>query len=334
MNRRVILVRRPEGKVTESCFEVTETPRPEIGAGGALLEVRYLGIDPTIRGWLNEGGNYMPGVAIGEVVRSNGVGVVVETDDAKQFPLGAWFMGLTGWQQYWAIAADEFPPVTMIAAESEPMDALNVQGQVGLTAYFGVVDVGQPQAGETFVVSAAASGVGSIAGQIAKLRGARVVGIAGGPAKCAWVVDELGFDACIDYKNEDVTARLRELAPQGIDVFFDNVGGALLDTVLRRIAVNGRIVLCGDISTYDIAEGAVPVYNLKYVMGRRARMQGFNTFDSWDRYGEATEQLGAWAAEGKITGREHVLDGLERAPEALVRLFAGDHLGKLVVKVT
>ena len=333
LNRQVVLAKRPQGRVTEACFDIIDAPRPVVPAGGALLEVRYLGIDPTIRGWINEGGNYMPGVAIGEVVRSNGVGVVVETDDAQKYPLGRAFMALTGWQRYRVVTADEFPPVTMIEPGTELLDVLNVLGHVGLTAYFGVVDVGAPVAGETFVVSAAAGGVGSIAGQIAKLRGARVIGIAGGPAKCAWVVDELGFDACVDYKGEDVGTRLKELAPRGVDVYFDNVGGELLDTVLRRIAMRGRVVLCGDISTYDSDAPAPPLRNLRYVMGRRARLEGFNTFDSWDRYGEASAQLAQWVREGKIRHREHVLDGLERAPEALVRLFAGDHLGKLVVRV-
>lgn len=334
MNTQVVLVRRPQGMVTESCFDVVERERPAIEPGGALLEVRYLGIDPTIRGWLDEGGNYMPGVAIGEVVRSNGVGVVIETDDEEKYPIGAAFMALTGWQRYRALVADEFPPVTMVPDGVAPFDVLNALGHVGLTAYFGVVDVARPEAGETFLVSAAAGGVGSIAGQIAKLRGARVIGIAGSAEKCAWAVDDLGFDACIDYKNDDVSARLKEAAPKGVDVYFDNVGGELLDVVLRRIAMRGRVVLCGDISTYNLDSPPPPLRNLKYVMGRRARMEGFNTFDSWDRYGEASEQLAAWVREGKVKPREHVLDGLERAPEALVRLFTGDHLGKLVVRVS
>ena len=333
-NRQVILSRRPVGAVTEDCFAVAEADVPELGEGEALLEVRYLGIDPTIRGWLDERGNYMPGVEIGECVRSNGVGVIVETNNPQEYPLGRAFMHLTGWQQYCVVQSNPFPPITMVAEDVELTDALGVLGHIGITAYIGVVEVAKPQAGETFLVSAAASGVGSIAGQIAKLSGARVIGIAGSPAKCKWVVDELGFDACIDYKTEDVAARLKELAPKGVDVFFDNVGGALLDTVLRRIALRARIVLCGDISTYDTDAGRPPLQNLRYVMGRRARMEGFNTLDYWDQYEVAAAQLGAWLADGSLVGRVHALDGLERAPEALVRLFSGDHLGKLVVRVT
>ena len=312
---------------------MVEAPVPELGPGEALLEVKYAGIDPTIRGWLDERGNYMPGVQIGEVIRSNGVGVVVATNDAERYPLGRAFMALVGWQQYRVLAAQEPYPVTMLDENVELLDALNVLGHVGLTAYLGVTEVARPESGEVFLVSAAASGVGAVAGQIAKLRGARVIGIAGGPEKCAWVVDELGFDACVDYKSEDVAARLKELAPQGVDVFFDNVGGELLDTVLRRLAQRGRVVLCGDISTYNLEGAPPPLRNLRYVMGKRARMEGFNTLDHWDSYTAGAAQLAAWVADGSIKHREHVLEGVDRAPEALVRLFSGDHLGKLVVRI-
>jgi NADPH-dependent curcumin reductase CurA len=333
VNRAVVLRRRPQGAVTEDCFETVDLPTPEIGPGEALLEVRYVGVDPTIRGWLDERGNYMAPVGIGEVVRSNGVGVVVATNDPEKYPLGRAIMAMTGWQQYRLLAAEEPLPVTILDGNVELLDTLNVLGHVGVTAYLGVIEVAKPQPGETFVVSAAGGGVGSIAGQIAKLLGARVIGIAGGTEKCAWVVDEFGFDACIDYKAEDVAARLKELAPQGVNVYFDNVGGELLDTVLRRLALHGRVVLCGDISTYDVAGAPPALRNLRYVMGKRARLEGFNTLDHWGEYGAAAAQLAAWVADGSIQHREHVLDGIERAPEGLVRLFAGDHLGKLVVRV-
>jgi NADPH-dependent curcumin reductase CurA len=275
----------------------------------------------------------MPGVVIGECVRSNGVGVIVETNNPAEYPLGRAFMHLTGWQQYCVVESNPFPPITMVSEGVELTDVLGVLGHIGITAYVGVLEVAKPQPDETFLVSAAASSVGAIAGQIAKLQGARVIGIAGSPAKCAWVVDELGFDACIDYKTEDVAARLKELAPKGVDIFFDNVGGALLDTVLRRIALHGRVVLCGDISTYDTDDQPPPLHNLRYLMGKRARMEGFNTLDHWDEYQTAVTQLATWLADGKLVARIDMLDGLERAPEALVRLFSGDHLGKLVVRV-
>ncbi len=332
-NRQIVLAERPVGAVTESCFAEVERELPALGEGEALLQVRYLGIDPTIRGWLNERGNYMPGVAIGECVRSNGVGVVVETNNPQEYPLGRAFMHLTGWQEYCVVQADPFPPITMLPEGVQLTDVLGVLGHIGITAYVGVLEVARPQPGETFVVSAAASSVGSIAGQIAAMQGARVIGIAGSRAKCAWVVDELGFDACIDYKTEDVAARLKELAPKGVDIFFDNVGGELLDTVLRRLALHARVVLCGDISTYDVASPPPPLRNVRYLMGKRARMEGFNTLDHWDRYEQAAAQLASWLADGRLRTREQVLDGLERAPEALVRLFKGEHLGKLVVRV-
>jgi NADPH-dependent curcumin reductase CurA len=334
MNRQVVLRERPHGMVTEDCFEIVERPLPELGLGEALLEVKYVGIDPTIRGWLDERGNYMPGVRMGEPIRSNGVGVVIATDDEARYPLGRTIMAMVGWQQYRILAADELLPVTILDESVEPLDTLNVLGHVGLTAYLGVTEVAKPAPGETFVVSAAGGGVGSLAGQIAKLRGATVIGIAGGPKKCTWVVDELGFDACIDYRSEDVAVRLKELAPAGVDVFFDNVGGELLDTVLRRLANHGRVVLCGDISTYNLEGPPPPLRNIRYVMGKRARIEGFNTLDHWDAYAAGAAQLAAWIADGKIKHREHVFDGLEHAPEALVRLFTGDHLGKLAVRVS
>jgi NADPH-dependent curcumin reductase CurA len=333
VNRQVVLAKRPVGMVTESCFETTEVAVPALGEGEALLEVRYLGIDPTIRGWIDERGNYMAPVAIGEPVRSNGVGVVVETNNPDEYPMGRAFMHLTGWQQYCVVQSNPFPPITIVPEGVDLVDVLGVLGHVGITAYVGVLEVANPKPGETFCVSAAASSVGSVAGQIAKLQGARVIGIAGSPEKCAWVTDELGFDECIDYKREDVAARLKELAPRGVDVFFDNVGGALLDTVLRRIAMQARIVLCGDISTYNLEGPPPPLHNIRYLMGKRARMEGFNTLDYWDHYQEAAGQLSGWLAEGKIRAKVHELEGIDRAPEALVRLFAGDHLGKLIVKL-
>ena len=328
-----MLAKRPVGMVTESCFEVVESEVPALGEGEALLQTQYVGIDPTIRGWLDERGNYMAGVAIGEPVRCSGVGVIVETNNPEEYPLGRAFTHLTGWQEYCIVQSNPFPPLTMMPEGANLVDVLHVLGHVGITAYIGVLDVAQPKPGETFCVSAAAGGVGSIAGQIAKMQGARVIGIAGSPEKCAWVTGELGFDACIDYKREDVAARLKELAPQGVDVFFDNVGGELLDTVLRRIAMRARVVLCGDISTYNTGGPPPPLHNIRYIMGKRARMEGFNTLDHWDRYHEAAGQLAEWVASGAIKTRVHMLDGLERAPEALVRLFTGDHLGKLVVRV-
>jgi NADPH-dependent curcumin reductase CurA len=332
-NTQIVLAKRPHGNVAVDCFATKTVDVPTLQPGEALLEVRYVGIDPTIRGWISERGSYMPPVEIGEVVRASGVGIVVETTDPQRYPIGQAYTALTGWQQYRVLTPDEFPPVTAVAAGVSLLDAMNWLGQIGMTAFLGVLDVARPKEGETFVVSAAASGVGCLAGQIAKIEGATVVGIAGTDEKCAWVVDDLGFDACINYKTQDVSAALKEHAPRGIDVYFDNVGGALLDTVLRRIANRGRVVLCGDLSTYDTDAPAVALHNVKYLMGRRARMEGFNTLDHWDRLGEAHQILGQWFKDGTVQRRDHIVQGLEHSPNALVRLFSGDHIGKLVVQV-
>ncbi len=319
--------------VEEDCFELIERPVPALGPGEALARVHYLGLDPTIRGWIAERGNYMAPVAIGDPVRSNGVGVIVETNNPDEYPLGAAFMALMNWQDYRILVPSENPPVTRLPEGMDLTGPLNVGGHIGVTAYIGVTEVAKPKAGETFVVSAAASGVGSVAGQIAKIMGALVIGIAGTDEKCEWVVDELGFDACINYKTDYVRSRLKELCPKGIDIYFDNVGGELLDTALTRLARNGRVVLCGDIATYNLDVEPPPLRNHRYLMGRSASMTGFNTLDFWERYFEAAAQLGDWVREGKVKHREHVLDGLEQCGPGLVRLFSGEHLGKLVVKV-
>ena len=334
-NRKVVLTARPVGPVTTGCFETVVEDVPELGPNQALLQVQWVGIDPTIRGWINERGSYFAPVGIGEVVRSSGVGVVVATNDPVTYPMGQAFTALTGWQEYRVVEVGENPPITPVGEGVSLRAAMNWLGQIGMTAYLGVHDVAKPQAGETLVVSAAASGVGSLVGQLAKRLDARVIGIAGSDAKCTWVVDELDFDACINYRTESVDQRLKELAPRGVDVFFDNVGGELLDTVLRRIANRGRVVLCGDVSTYDTDPNAVPppLHNVKYLMGRRARMEGFNTLDHWARLGEAHAELITLIRDGDLVCREHAIDGIERAPEALVALFRGDHIGKIIVKV-
>ncbi len=333
LNRKVVLRSRPHGAVTTDCFEMVEEPLGAVPPGGARLRVQWVGIDPTIRGWINERGSYMAPVGIGEVVRSSGSGVVVATDDPERYPLGGVYTAMSGWQEYHDVAPDDVLPITPVPDGVRVIDAMNTLGQLGMTAFLGILDVAKPQPGETVLVSSAASGVGSLAGQIARLQGARVIGIAGTDRKCRWVVDELGFEGCINYRTEDVSARLKELAPNGVDVFFDNVGGELLDTVLRRIATRGRVVLCGDVSTYDTDEPAPPLRNLRYLMGRRARMEGFNTLDHWARLGEAYDALAGWLADGSLIRREEIVEGLEHAPDALVRLFRGDHLGKLVVRV-
>jgi NADPH-dependent curcumin reductase CurA len=334
VNRQVVLVKRPIGMVTESCFEVRDAEIPEPADGEVLIKVTHLAIDPAIRGWLNEGGNYLPGVGIGEPVRSNGGGIVVASRN-EQVEVGSIAFALTGWQQYCTAefgGFDIFRQATILPPGTDIVAMLALYGQVATTAWVGINKVLEPSEGEIVCVSAAASGVGSIAGQLAKLRGATVIGIAGSAEKCRWVVDDLGFDACIDYKAEDVAARLKEIAPRGVNAFFDNVGGEILDTVLRRLALHARVALCGSVST-DNATEPYRLRNYTRLMGKRARLEGFNTADHWDSYEQATREVAELVSVGRLQYRAHFLRGIERAPEGLVRLFTGDHLGKIIIEV-
>jgi NADPH-dependent curcumin reductase CurA len=321
--------------VEADCFEPRSSEVPEPDNGQALLRVLYVAIDPGIRSWIDKrGAGYLPAVGIGETVRAAGIGQVIATR-SETLPVGALVTALTGWQDYAIVGSDlaDLPRLGSALPDGvDPVAAVSVFGQAANTAYAGIERVAQPQPGETMLVSAAASAVGSLAGQIAKIRGARVIGTAGSPEKCRWVVDDLGFDACIDYKREDVAARVKELCPKGVDIFFDNVGGELLDTMLRRMAHQGRVILCGSLSTDN---GSEP-YRLRHydrLMSRRATMSGFNVLDHWDLFPESLKQVTEWVESGRIQYRTHVLDGLESCPDALLRLYSGDHLGKLVVKV-
>lgn len=335
VNRQIVLVRRPVGMVEESCFAEVEGEIPTPKDGQALVRVLCVAIDPAIRGWIDErGSGYLPPLGLGEPVRANGIGVVLETR-SERLPVGALVTGLTGWQEY-AIACGDFSDLTKFASPlpegCSAVDGATVLGQGAVTAYAGVVRAAPPVAGETYLVSAAASGVGSLVVQLARLEGARVIGIAGSPEKCRFVVDELGAEACIDYKREDVDARLKALCPKGVNVFFDNVGGPLLDVVLRRIAHRGRIVLCGSLSQDNAAE-PYRLKNYDRLMSRRASMVGLNVIDHWDLFPEALKRIGGWLASGELVYRSQVVEGLENAPDALVRLYRGDHLGKLVVSL-
>lgn len=335
VNRQIVLVRRPTGMVDEQCFAEVEGEIPVPGDGQALIRVLCVGIDPAIRGWIDaRGSGYLPALELGDPVRSNGVGVVVESR-SERLPIGTLVTCLSGWQQY-ALACGDFSDLAKFATPlpegCTPADGVTVLGQAAVTAYAGVTRVAPPAEGETYVVSAAASGVGSLVVQLARLEGARVVGIAGSPEKCAWVTGELGAEACIDYKREDVDARLKALCPKGVNVFFDNVGGPLLDLVLRRIAHRGRIVLCGTLAT-DNAQEPYRLRHYDRLMSRRASMVGLNVMDHWDLFPEALKRIGNWLASGTLVHRTEVVDGLEHAPRALVRLYEGDHLGKLVVNV-
>jgi NADPH-dependent curcumin reductase CurA len=309
-----------------------DRPVPRPGPGEALVAVRYLSIDPTIRGWMNDARGYLPPIAIGDVIRSVGAGEVIASS-SDRYRVGDVVAGLTGWQDF--VVADEgMRSMQVLAPGTPPALALGVLGGTGMTAYFGMLEVGGLQAGDTVVVSGAAGAVGSIAGQVARLSGAgKVVGIAGTPEKCAWLIGELGFDAAIDYRRDDVAARLRETCPDGIDLYFDNVGGPILDACLGRLALRGRVVLCGAISRYnDAAPGPGPS-NYINLLVRRGRMEGFIILDYFHRFSEAQPVLAGWIADGRLKHSEHVVEGLDRAVEALNMLFSGANTGKLLVAV-
>jgi NADPH-dependent curcumin reductase len=330
--QRVIkMAAHPAGALQDSDFEVVDAPVPELADGEALVRTLYLSLDPAIRVWMNGIDTYVPGIHVGDVMRAGGLGEVVQSHSAA-YTEGDLVFGMMRWSEYCVARAG--PDGMMTLPRQDPITAfLSVYGVTGLTAYFGMLDVAQPKEGETVVVSGAAGAVGSVAGQIGKVLGCRVVGIAGGPEKCAWLTDELGFDAWIDYKSEDVAARLRETCPDGIDVFFDNVGGEILDAVLGQINLHARIVLCGAISQYDTAELAPGPRNILNLIPQRGRMEGFILLDYRDRFLDGILQLGQWVEEGRIRYSEHVVDGLENAPAAFRKLFSGENTGKLIIKV-
>jgi NADPH-dependent curcumin reductase CurA len=331
-NRRILLAERPVEMFTESCFEVVEAAVPEPDEGEAVVHVEYLSLDPTMRGWARDEPSYLPPVQLGEVMRGGAAGRVVASNNPA-YPVGASVMGLLGWQEYAVVGGNTGMLANVLPDGVELLDALSLYGSTGVTAYFGVIDIGQAKAGETLLVSGAAGGVGSIAGQIGKIIGCRVVGIAGGKEKCRWVVDELGFDDCIDYKAGNIGKALAEACPEGIDVYFDNVGGDILDAALEHMKDFGRIVACGMISGYNAAERPPGPRNIFRIVTKRLRMQGFIVIDFLPRFPEAALQLGVWAAEGKIHNRVHVVDGFLSAPAAINMLFTGENTGKLVVKV-
>jgi NADPH-dependent curcumin reductase CurA len=330
-NRRLVLAERPTGMVDEQTVRIEEADAPEPGDGEALARVRYISIDPTIRTWMDDAPGYLPPIAIDEVVRSGGIVEVMRCDSDAYKP-GDLLFGFSGWQDYvLASAANGYQP---LPDGVSPTLALSLFGITGLTAYFGLIDVGRVKEGDVVVVSGAAGATGSTVGQIAKIKGAaKVIGIAGGPEKCASIVDELGFDEAIDYKNDNVAARLREAAPDGIDLFFDNVGGEILDACLAQLALRGRIVLCGAISGYNDRGAAKGPANYANLIIKRGRMEGFLILDYFDRLDAARAEIAGWLGEGKIKSSEHIVEGLENAPEALNLLFTGGNTGKVIVQV-
>jgi hypothetical protein len=325
------LAARPSGLFKPSDFQWAEEPLRPVGDGDVLVRNVYLSLDPTNRGWANATPTYLPPIPLGEVMRGIALGVVEESRNPAFSP-GDLVQGLIGWQRYLIGNGRGLSVVPRVPGL--PMTAyLGLFGHIGATAYFGLLDVGHPKAGETLVVSGAAGAVGSLVGQIGKIVGCRVVGIAGGPEKCRWLTETLGFDAAIDYKREPVRPRLRVLCRQGIDVYFDNVGGDILDAALSIINLRARVVICGLISQYTSDEPPPGPRYFGNILVQRARVEGFIVLDYAERFPEAMKALAAWYTQGKIQYRVEVVDGLEQAPAAVNRLFDGSHHGKLIVKV-
>ena len=321
--------------VKESDFERIDEPLPDIGEGEFLIRNIYLAFEPAMRGWLNDEKSYLPPVQISDVMRANSVGQVIESNN-PDYRVGEFVNGMFGWQEY--TISDGQPGVlgriNKVPEGIAPELTLSALGLTGLTAYFGMLEVGRPNEGDVIVVSGAAGAVGSVVGQIAKIKGAsKVVGIAGGERKCRWLVDELGYDAAIDYKNDNVMDRLREECPKGINLFFDNVGGGILDDALLNMAQNGTIVLCGGISAYNSEELPPGPKNYMQLVTRGCRMEGLILTDYIDRAAEAAAQLGQWVAEGKLKHAEDIQEGFENTPKTFLRLFKGQNLGKQLIKI-
>ena len=334
-NRQFRLARRPVGMPTRDDWQQTTEPVQPPPEGGVQVRTLALSLDPAMRGWMNEGKSYIAPVGLGEVMRAGGIGRVVASTHAS-FPVGALVSGVLGVQEVATFTAAEAAKTGL--ARIDPRlgtipQWLNVLGMPGMTAYFGLLDVGQPQPGDTVVVSGPAGAVGQTVGQLARIKGCRVVGIAGGRAKCDWVVNELGFDACIDYKAGPVRAGLKDHCPKGVDVYFDNVGGEILDEVLARLAMRARIVICGAISQYNNTEPVKGPRNYLSLLVHRARMQGMVVFDYTDRFPHAIGELSGYLRDGRLKSREDIVEGLEQFPDALNRLFTGANFGKLVLQV-
>jgi NADPH-dependent curcumin reductase CurA len=330
INHQVRLAARPVGLPKRTDWQFTETPVPEPRDGEVLTRVLYLSLDPAMRGWMNKGKSYIAPVGIGDVMRAGGVGKVVASKHPG-FAAGDHVSGGFGIQEY---AALDGAQLTKINPKVAPLPTfLNTLGMPGMTAYFGLLDVGLPEAGDTVVVSGAAGAVGATVGQIAKIKGCRAIGIAGGAAKCRYVVDELGFDASIDYKAEDVRKSLRAHCPSGVNVYFDNVGGDILDTVLAQLARHARVVVCGAISQYNNTTPIKGPSNYLSLLVNRARMEGMVVFDYASRYPQAIRDMAGWIGEGKLKSREDIVEGLGTFPEALLKLFSGENFGKLVLKI-
>ncbi len=335
VNQQIRLAARPVGLPKDGDWKFTTEPVALPGDGGVLVRTLSLSLDPAMRGWMNEGKSYIPPVGIGEVMRAGGIGVVIASKNPA-FKVGDRVSAGLGVQAYCLIPDAEIKRSGIVKIDPRlgtDTQWLNVLGMPGMTGYFGLMDVGQPKAGETVVVSGAAGAVGQTVGQLAKIKGCRVVGIAGGPDKCRWVVDELGFDACIDYKSGNVRDGLKQHCPNGVDIYFDNVGGEILDHVLARINRKARIVICGAISQYNNTTPVQGPKNYLSLLVNRARMEGIVVFDYADRYPVAVAEMAGYLKDGRMKSKEDVVEGLSNFPATLLKLFNGQNFGKLVLQV-
>jgi len=336
-NHQWLLASRPKGTLSTDNFEFHEEamPQPDYAAGEVLVKNLYIAYDAAMRGWMSPKPSYMPPVDLGAPMRSYNVAQVVKSEN-PELPVGALVQGMYNWQEYAVVSSTDDLPPRKLGGGITPEMALGVLGGSSTTAYWGLLDIGQPKEGETVVVSGAAGATGSVAAQIAKLKGCRVIGIAGGEEKCRWLLEDAGLDGAVDYKNENVNERLKELCPNGIDVFYDNVGGSILEAAINNIANYGRIVLCGAISISNSKaprEGTGPG-NLVNLVIRRVRMQGFIALDYYDRMGESLEKLAVWALEDKLAFRNDIQQGFEAIPATFMRLFEGENQGKQLLKLS
>jgi NADPH-dependent curcumin reductase CurA len=332
-NRQWLLAARPHGLIKETDFKWNETTVPALKDGQVLVRNLAFSFDPTQRGWMSFD-TYVPAIPLGQTMKAGAIGQVVESR-RPGFAKGDLVQGLFGWEDYTVHAGEGLMGMQKLAAGTDPLLALSLLGTTGLTAYFGTISVGQVKQGDTFVVSGAAGATGSVAGMIAKIKGCRVIGIAGGSEKCSWLIKEAGFDAAIDYKNENVREGLARHCPKGIDVYFDNVGGEILDLALARLANRARVVLCGAISQYNEAHGvaAHPPKNYFNLIFHGARMEGFLVFHFARQFPQAIAEMSKWYSEGKLKNKIDLQHGLENAPKTIIRLFTGANFGKQLLKI-
>ena len=334
-NHQIRLAARPVGLPTRADWAFTTEAVAEPPSGAVVIKTLALSLDPAMRGWMNEGKSYIAPVGLGEVMRAGGIGVIVASKN-DALAVGDRVSASLGVQEYCAIAASDIKRSGLFKIDTRlgtPNQWLNVLGMPGMTGYFGLMDVGQPKTGETVVVSGAAGAVGQTVGQLARIKGCRAVGIAGGKAKCDWVVNELGFDACVDYKAADLRDALKAACPKGVDIYFDNVGGDILDLVLARINRKARVIICGAISQYNNTTPVQGPKNYLSLLVNRARMEGIVVFDYADRFGQAVGEMSGYLREGRMKSREDVVKGLQTFPETLLKLFSGANFGKLVLEV-